>query len=270
MNTDLIRAKKLKEEGMSYAQIGKALGITKSAAYRLLQNEIATDDDDFEDETPSKTQPKSVSAKKSDIEEDLHLAYKIKKLELQHAREMREMEFKEESRKREHARSVQELEDEVETLKEEMEKLKRTNQQPTSSRKAAAIEDDDYDEEDDFEEEFEADFDDETDETDSETEDETDDETPYETLRNETFRTVKTAHKHAKIVEIPEKLLSEYETFVSEIFAKQGDEFYKSEFLELAEETERVRKKFKKFAAKNPFPADDIPQSSTVGAEKNH
>lgn len=185
------------------------------------------------------------------------MAYKLKKLELRHAKEMREMELKDESRRRGLEREVNDLEEEAETLRAEIDKL--TRQMSAKSRPTASQdeddEDEDFDENEDgfvFQERIVLDY---------------TPKKPSETPRNETFQTsetVETIEYEDETPTLPERLQTAYDAFVSDILAKQGEDLFRSDYAEISEDLENLRKKFKKFAEKNPFTTDDIPHYAAL------
>ncbi len=142
---DIIKAvNELHEQGLSYGQIATELGITKSKAYRIINDGTNVSEDETDHETPvSETfrNERNISKKGVvDTEKEvdnLKLKVKLKKMELKHEEKMRLLEMEEQEKRREYELEQNELIKENLKLRAELEELQQKSDESNET-------DDDY------------------------------------------------------------------------------------------------------------------------------
>jgi hypothetical protein len=122
----------LHEQGLSYGQIASELGISKSKAYRIINDGTNVSEDETDQETSGsetfrneRNISKKVVIDTGKEVDNLKLKVKLKKLELKHEEKMRLLEMEEHEKRREYELEQNELIKENLKLRAELEELQQ-------------------------------------------------------------------------------------------------------------------------------------------------
>jgi hypothetical protein len=162
---DIIKAvNELHEQGLSYGQIANELGITKSKAYRIIndgtnvsENETIHETSDSETFRNERNISKKGVVDTEKEVDNLKLKVKLKKMELKHEEKMRLLEMEEQEKRREYELEQNELINENLKLKAELKELQQKSDESYEMDESDET-DDDYiqePEEDDIGEDYE-------------------------------------------------------------------------------------------------------------------
>ncbi len=157
----------LHQQGNSYNQIAKELGISKSKAYRIINETVDISKNETIKEQPvSKPfqniskQPERAETGKKYNPDNLKLQVKLRKMELEHEAEMKRLDLEEQEKKREFESDNNVINNEnlylksqMESFKEQIESLRKKTIELEQIR-ISETSDEDFDDED-FEEEYE-------------------------------------------------------------------------------------------------------------------
>jgi len=213
----------LKEEGLSFTQIADKLGENRTAVYRIYSENKENQT------TNSINNLKPITMQKSN--NNSKLAYHLRKMDLEHEKEIKQMEFDEQERKSEHELEKMKLQSKILQQQQDIEEMKLRKMEEKQKNEVL-----------------------ETVETNPEMIDEMiseiNDETPY--------------NEEETIVSIPKKLQNDFKIFSTNIKNYQNEEIGKKIAEQLFEQCTKIRKYFLEWIKANNFNPKEIIQTKIL------
>ena len=150
MNNIISAVNELHGQGLSYAQIANELGISKSKAYRIINDgtDVPENETDSETKLPETfrnegNKPKIIAEIPEKESDNLKLKVKLKKMELKHEEKMKLLEMQELEKRREFETEQNEIINENIRLKSELEKIQKESEEEDTDEVIPEYDDDD-------------------------------------------------------------------------------------------------------------------------------